>query len=92
MQVEHDLNMPDDANDEGHSTGWLDIAFGMQRQHAILRAQPHLASVSDARHRLIILFGGERAMKQSMLRLLCIDCTVEQQCRESLYSRHHSCR
>ena len=26
-----DLNMPDDANDEGHSTGWLDIAFDMQR-------------------------------------------------------------
>ena len=24
MQVEHDLNMPDDANDEGHSTGhWV---------------------------------------------------------------------
>ena len=92
MQVEHDLNMPDDANDEGHSTGWLHIAFAMQRQHAILRAQPHLASVRDARHRLVIVTSGERAMKQSMLRLLCIDCTVEQQCRESLYSRHHSCR
>ena len=29
-------------------------------------------------------------MKRSMLRLLCIDCTVEQQCRESLCSRYYS--
>ena len=27
--------------------------------------------------------------KRSMLRLLYIDCTVEQQCRESLCSRHY---
>ena len=40
----------------------------------------------------VLVTSGERAMKQSMLRLLCIDCTAQQQCRESLYSRHHSCR
>ena len=44
----------------------------------------------DARHRFIIVFGGERAMtlKRSMLWLLCIDCTVELQCRESLCGCH----
>ena len=55
MEDQHDLHMPREANDEGHSTGWLDLAFAMQRQPAILRAQPPLASVRDARHRLIIV-------------------------------------
>ena len=53
MEDQHDLQHAGDANDEGHSTGWLDLAFATQRQPAILRAQPPLASVRDARHRLI---------------------------------------
>ena len=40
----------------------------------------------------VLVTSGERAMKQSMLRLLlCIDCTAQQQCiKESLYSCHQT--
>ena len=46
------FNMPRNANDEGHITGWLNLAFAMQRQPAILRAQPHAPRTSPVDYRL----------------------------------------